>query len=337
MPKIARRTVLQNLGWLSAAGAFGHSVLGCRLAKPAPAIAAPHDKNDLYLIFTGAWIMSFEGNMVRMITADFDKHTYDYVKNPVQGASTTTIDANAKYEVVVDSPPNTTSAKNLVKPMADLQQGFIFNDAVSLNFIDLPQSYQNLRSILVPMPTAIAADAIVSGMKVYADKSTIQSTAINSWPSAFALVYSGWKSVKIRKDGVDGDPTYSGSMTHYRFRVCPDGHCDPDKACPSSHTCREVDMQETHNSMAFDTLIGMLTFAAEQNGEPRYKPAISFPTCVMNQGTIDPKLTVSRGSEKDNISNFEVGMPDSAKGPICILYANLHNCAASGLIVNAVS
>jgi hypothetical protein len=350
MQTMSRRTVLRDLGWLAAAGTIAAPPLWSgnnHLLLPGTGTLPPPTASDLFLIFTGAWILSFDqdGQHINMLTPDCDDHIYDYSVNPVAQPKPTpvTIPPGQSYEVTVQGFNSASDPSTLIQDMVNNNEGLIFyKDKVTLN----TNNQVNLRRVKLPMPSYIHTDALVSGHKINnLDPSVSRVPSPVAVPTVYALIYSGaWQSATIKDSNGNSVPispcvqVSSSCSNHVRFRVCQKGFCDTPNPtqCDSKIDCAKLTLQEEHARMVFCMLMGMLDFP---DGIP--KPSISFTPCSDQNAN----LKVCKGKDK-YITPDEVGMPsasciDCGLHPLhtatnkSIFYANLHNCASAGIIVGA--
>lgn len=342
----SRREVLRNLAAFSAVGCLSHGPLAIKelsLATAPPSLP-PVTANDFYLILTGAWLLSFDlvPGKVCAVTTDFKAmHKYDFLKSSDSSAKPQSIEINdisKPYMVSVNGYTPADSSQTLVKDMVSAKQGLIFQKVTT----DLSTT-SSLRIVEADLPTYIHPAAVLSGVSITIDPHISQIAGPTTLPSAYILIYSGnWTSANVTSpDASQSNLSYqSGSPSHVRFRVCPTGTCD---SIPSTVDCTMVANEEQHNHDVFLSLLRLLTIPSGLVTD------IQFPTCT--QG--NPYLCIAKG-EDQSVTNNEVGLPDtpqpctaakekakSKKSPnthtdqFNIAYANLHNCAASGMIVGS--
>ena len=321
MSSISRRKLIYDLGMISGAGLLSARSFGS--LKDQKAQRCTTVSQDFYVILAGSWVIVFDraNNLVRAVTVDRNDHNYEYAVTTDNPAVTTPIQPNKTYEVDVQGH-KTASPQALVQPMAQKNQGILFNDQVTLS----SNRRANLRTISLPMPSEIHPAALIKSLYsvpshnysfISVDPTTTQRPTVEQLPGAFAFVYSGWTSASLTLDGTSQRTFNPASgVAHLQFRICPKDACDQPIPC----NCAAMGQHEQHAQEAFGDLLGLLNFKSGN------KPSINFPPCT---GT-NSQMTVQLGDDC-NISPSEVGMFADSCGRI----GNLHTCAASGMIVGS--
>lgn len=340
----SRRQILRNLSLLSAANAFRFPALGLHtmLQSPASNISNP-DKNDLYILLTGSWVMSFDqaNQKLLAISTHNDGHTYDYSVPLDPKSKPEAIGKDKTYHLDVTGH-TANDSQTLIGEMRDAGLGFLFKN---VELADL-STRRDLRRIELPIPTYVRAAAIVYGITINISPAISQIQQPIGLPSALVLIYSGaaWNATVTSPASGKRSFQRSGSSTHIRFRVCPSLSCGH---LPTRTRCSDVSPVEAHNREVFKDMLKLLKFPP---GTPM--PNITFPACLQGNPNDDTQLYVDRGPDQ-NLADWEVGLPakpspasiaappNLSPQPLSqgseanIFFGNLHNCAASGMVVGS--
>ncbi len=315
MPEISRPQAIQTIASTSAAALSSMALAGCKQSQKA-ALAAVPDPSNLYLIFTGAWVLCLENNQINVMTTHSDEHSYDLGVSRPAGQPRMPLEKDQVYTVNINGYSPASTISNLLSPLAG--QALILQGVACK-----PIKPAGARTISLPMPSSIGLNAILDGVTLNVGTSTVQK----QWPTAFALVYSGpWTYMTVTSsDGPQPMVNVSADTipySHLSFRTCLTTECNmsPD---PTVH-CDKVNKDIAHAKKVFGSLTAMLDFGS------RSAPTLDFPPCTQGASGGSDKwpVTIECGLD-NNIDPTEVGMPENG----CNRYAHLHNCAAGTIIV----
>jgi hypothetical protein len=314
MPQYTRRRILHDMGVASAVGAVSLLTPGCKEKVKA---AVPQ---DLYLIFPGSWLFSFEKGGISAFTTHFSDHTYDFGISPPKSQNRVSIEKGQTYTVEVSGNDPAPPSQTLVADMVKAQQGPIFK-SVTCNSLATP----GLRRIKLPMPNKIHPAALLKGVIFSIDPNVSQVLNVNQWPAAFAFIYSGdWTSMSVSHGSQKIFTVSPDQHAHVSFRVCQTSKCDQTSGCGPT-TCKELEADVAHAQCVFTSLMALLHFPDGVS-----QPTIGFLPCV--PGTGDIGVTIDPGAD-GNIQPSEIGMKGLEDR--CKRFGHLHNCAASAGIVGA--
>lgn len=316
MPPYTRRRIIRDLGVTSAAGAASVVLPGWKKGTTTAA------SGDLYLIFPGSWLFSFENGGISAFTTHFTDHIYDFGISPPKDQKRAPIEKGHSYGVAVAGNPMASTPQALVADMIKASQGFIFKNVNRNQAVT-----SDLRTIVLPLPSAIHPAALIKGVTIDIAPNISQIPSIGQWPAALALIYSGgWTSVSITdKNTNQVVMTVSADQhNHVSFRTCQTTKCDKVLGCAIDCTEIKADVQHAH--LVFNSIMTLLRFPDGVS-----TPTITFPPCIPNVGSAGGTfaVTVDPGADS-SIGVSEIGMQRQ-----CGRFGNLHNCAAGAGIIGA--
>ena len=257
---------------------------------------------------------------MNIVTTDFADHTDDLGISWPSGQPRMPIEKGSTYTVSVAGYTPAANSQALVASMKSDSQGLIFTNVKRLS--SMPAG---LRTISLPMPSAIHPAALLSGIAINVDPSITQIPSIQSWPAALAFIYSGWTSASVTSSDTTQPVVTlnSGPITHLSFRTCLTAKCNMPLNCAID--CTEIAADVAHAQIVFKSMMDLLDLGAKS------APTLKFPGCTPGPTGAGGTWGVSIDPGSDpNIDKSEVGMPVE-----CGHFANLHNCAAGVGIVGA--
>jgi len=302
MAAYSRRRLIRDLGLFSASAALAFprspSALAARVGQTAWNPPAPNP-NDLYILFTGPWLLSMEGPSVRVVTTDYQKvtHSYSYFDSLHPAAKPPQLSKDRTYILSVQGYSAAPDNSSLLASMVQANQGLIFKSA---NATFTGSKTPGLRTIVVPRPTWIRPAALLKGVSFQVTPGLTKTSSIAEWPSALLFVYSGWTTASLSIDSDAPSLTLrSGQPTHLEFLICPGPvPC----ATPGSGDCNSADADAAHAQDYFNDLMGLLNFAQGYS-----KPTVAIPSCVAG---VNP-VHVRRGDDP------YIGCGELGLAPMC--------------------